>query len=258
LKGEDIDGDTLTYSVQLPSHGTLTGNAPQLTYVPFPGFSGTDSFVFQASDGMEVSLPAVISINVLAVNNPPVAIIKLVVPEPFLTNNTGWLFISGNQLGVTIVLDGSLSQDADGDPLRFKWLAETSAVSTSGILTNNYALGSHSAILSVSDGFEESNTSVAFSVITLAEAVAEIIRRIEASSLTEKHKHALLVMLWKAEASYRVGSLSAGDHYLQTFRTMLAAQLRKSHPALMVSWNNLAAAVLEAAANRLVGVPLKE
>jgi hypothetical protein len=138
-----------------------------------------------------------------------------------------------------------LSQDADGDPLRFKWLVDTSAVSTNGVLTINYAPGSHLTTLNVSDGFEESKASITFTVITLAEAVAEIIRRIETSSLTENRKHPLLVMLLKAEANYRVGALSAGDHYVQTFRTILAAQLRKSHPELVAPWNSLATAILE-------------
>ncbi len=49
----DIDGDTLTYSVVSgPANGTLSGSGANLTYTPNPNFSGSDSFTFQASDGV--------------------------------------------------------------------------------------------------------------------------------------------------------------------------------------------------------------
>ncbi len=51
LTGTDANGDTLTFAVaSQPSHGDLTGTAPNLTYTPDSGFSGTDSFTFTASD----------------------------------------------------------------------------------------------------------------------------------------------------------------------------------------------------------------
>ena len=48
----DADGDTLTYSVSTgPSHGTLSGTAPYLTYTPAANYNGSDSFTFKANDG---------------------------------------------------------------------------------------------------------------------------------------------------------------------------------------------------------------
>jgi len=55
---------TLTYSVATnPTHGTLTGSAPSLTYTPSAGYSGTDSFTFTANNGT-LSNVATVSITV--------------------------------------------------------------------------------------------------------------------------------------------------------------------------------------------------
>jgi len=52
LSATDPDGDALTYLiVDGPAHGTLTGNAPQVTYVPGENYVGFDSLSFQVDDG---------------------------------------------------------------------------------------------------------------------------------------------------------------------------------------------------------------
>ena len=52
LTGQDVDGDSLSFSVATgPSHGTLSGALPNLTYTPALDFVGSDSFTFTASDG---------------------------------------------------------------------------------------------------------------------------------------------------------------------------------------------------------------
>jgi polygalacturonase len=57
---------TLTYSVVAnPTHGTLSGTAPNLTYTPTSGYSGSDSFAFDASNGT-VSNTATVTISVQA------------------------------------------------------------------------------------------------------------------------------------------------------------------------------------------------
>ncbi len=74
LSGSDPDDDPLTFAVATnPSHGTLTGTAPNLTYTPTSGYTGADSFTFTVHDGDLTSDPAAVSISVTAVNQPPVA-----------------------------------------------------------------------------------------------------------------------------------------------------------------------------------------
>lgn len=66
-------GGSLTWMVNDPSHGTLSGTAPELTYTPDDDFYGMDSFTFTVSDGMRTSEEATINIKVINVNDPPKA-----------------------------------------------------------------------------------------------------------------------------------------------------------------------------------------
>jgi hypothetical protein len=76
LKGQDEDGDTLSYQiVQQPQHGQLIGDTPNLTYIPDKDYAGEDSFVFIANDGYVDSDEGVITIKVISHNNDaPVAV----------------------------------------------------------------------------------------------------------------------------------------------------------------------------------------
>ncbi len=74
LTGTDADGDSLTFNViSGPAHGTLTGTPPALSYMPAANFNGTDQLIFNSNDGVLDSAPATVSIEVVAVNDAPVA-----------------------------------------------------------------------------------------------------------------------------------------------------------------------------------------
>src|SRR5438093_12568935 len=74
LTASDVEGDALTYSiVSGPSHGALSGTAPNVTYTPAANYNGADSFTFKANDGVIDSAEATVSITVTAVNDAPVA-----------------------------------------------------------------------------------------------------------------------------------------------------------------------------------------
>jgi hypothetical protein len=67
LTGTDPDGDALTYAVASPpAHGTLSGTAPNVTYTPNAGYTGTDAFTFTTNDGAATSTPATVNITVTA------------------------------------------------------------------------------------------------------------------------------------------------------------------------------------------------
>ena len=73
LTGSDADGNVLTFrATSNPSHGTLSGTAPSLTYTPAANYSGADSFTFVANDGIVDSAPATVP-TVTPVNDAPVA-----------------------------------------------------------------------------------------------------------------------------------------------------------------------------------------
>ena len=74
LIGNDIDGNTLTFAkASDPSHGTVTINSTTgaYTYTPASNYNGTDSFSFKVNDGFVDSAPAIVSINVNAINDAP-------------------------------------------------------------------------------------------------------------------------------------------------------------------------------------------
>jgi hypothetical protein len=66
LTATDIDKDTIGYRVsKQPSHGTLTGKAPKLSYTPNKNYNGIDSFTFIANDGAKDSKEASIALNIM-------------------------------------------------------------------------------------------------------------------------------------------------------------------------------------------------
>ena len=66
--------NVFTYTVGAPSHGVLSGTAPNLTYTPNADYNGPDSFTFKVNDGARDSNTATVSINVTPVNDAPVAV----------------------------------------------------------------------------------------------------------------------------------------------------------------------------------------
>jgi hypothetical protein len=65
LTSSDPDGDTLTYVLETrPTHGTITGSGPNLTYLPSNDYRGWDAFTFKVNDGTADSNIARIEIKV--------------------------------------------------------------------------------------------------------------------------------------------------------------------------------------------------
>ncbi|MDF7806429.1 glycosyl hydrolase [Pontiellaceae bacterium B12219] len=67
LSGYSVAGHNLTYSVSAyPVNGTLSGAAPNLTYIPDADFWGKDSFSYTVNDGTYDSDPATVSVVVFS------------------------------------------------------------------------------------------------------------------------------------------------------------------------------------------------
>ncbi len=65
LLATDENDDAVTYTVLTePASGSLSGTAPALVYTPDRGFSGTDTFTYQVSDGAQSSRVATVSLIV--------------------------------------------------------------------------------------------------------------------------------------------------------------------------------------------------
>ena len=71
LPGYDADGDALTYTITgAPSRGTLTGNAPNLSFTPVAG-GGTVALTYIVSDGYAISKTGYVYLSFNDAGNPP-------------------------------------------------------------------------------------------------------------------------------------------------------------------------------------------
>ncbi|TYS67786.1 tandem-95 repeat protein [Sutcliffiella horikoshii] len=105
--GSDVDGNPLTYSLQTQAaNGVAFVNADgTFTYTPNSDFNGTDVFSIVVSDGEGGTAVSTVTINVLAVNDPPV---------------TADLTFTINE--DTVLTNQIPASDQDGDPLTFSLL----------------------------------------------------------------------------------------------------------------------------------------
>jgi hypothetical protein len=123
LSGTDVDNDPLklTYAISSgPSHGTLSGTAPNIIYTPDPDYNEGDEFFFTATDeGGLTSSPARITLNIMAVNDAPVAAADAVELD--------------EDTSLAITLSG---MDVDGDALEYSIASSPSNGSLSGTPPN--------------------------------------------------------------------------------------------------------------------------
>ena len=72
LAASDADDDVLAYTVVTsPTHGTLSGIAPDLVYTPRTDFNGSDGFTFEVNDGETASNLATVAVTVNPINDRP-------------------------------------------------------------------------------------------------------------------------------------------------------------------------------------------
>ncbi len=122
LVGSDADGDPLTYAITSgPSNGSFTGTAPNLTYVPNPGYNGPDSFTYTASDAVSTSSEGTGTITVFAPNFAPQAFDDSYSTDEDTALNVAAPGVLGNDT------------DAEGDPLTAELVTDVS----NGSLTLN-------------------------------------------------------------------------------------------------------------------------
>lgn len=143
-----------------PAHGTLSGTAPNLSYLPAPNYNGPDSFQFTVSDEgnavspAKTSLPAIVSIDVSAVNDARSAYAGVAQ--------------TSECSGVT-TLTGSGS-DVEGDPLTYLWSEGGTTLGSGAIFKSQFSFGSHLLTLTVTDPSGATGTDTV--VVTVVDTIA--------------------------------------------------------------------------------------
>ena len=138
LTGRVGNGGAVSYVVTSnPSHGTLSGVAPNLLYTPAANYSGPDSFSFKAMYGAASSSEATISINVSPLNDDPTAVADSVSTVKNVTVNIQVLANDsdpdGDSLNITSVsqtANGTVTITGNGKSVNYKSKPNFSGVDT--------------------------------------------------------------------------------------------------------------------------------
>jgi len=167
-------------------------------------------------------------------NHPPIASAALSPLFQVSADDTNLLVLAANDVNATVVFDASLSSDVDADPLQYFWFDEAhNTPFGAGVrLTNMVAVGEHSVALVVSDGSSTATNRLDFSVITHAQAAAELIRVIEHSDFRGRNKQPVLASLNAAIRSLTRGQPQAAANQLGAFENKVRAQVTPFDPFL--------------------------
>jgi VCBS repeat-containing protein len=200
LIATDIETNALIYSVVTgPSHGTLSGTAPNLTYTPAFAYTGSDSFTFKANDGLVDSAAATVSLTVI-LNNPPVA--------------NGQSVTNAEDTAVAITL---VATDAESNSLTYVVVSSPSHGSLSGSAPNvtytpstNY-YGSDSFTFKANDGAKDSsNATVSITVTAVNDAP---VAQTQSVSTTEDTAKAITLVATDVETNSLTYSVVSGPSY---------------------------------------------
>ena len=246
LAGDDIDGDALTFAIAAqPTHGTLSGVAPNITYHPTGAFVGHDQFTFRVRDGIVNSTVATMSITVLDVNQPPVA--KIVVsPLSPIASFTNLVVISGNGTNATVVLNGKTSTDPEHDPLSFLWFDGTNVLANSSITTNTLDVGTHEIELQVTDGVSVSAATTELEIVSADSSLAALIAFVKASHLNPRNEQSLLASLYAAQSSLEKGNVATALSQLKDFQSKVRSQISPVFPVLAQKYLRDSQAIMDA------------
>lgn len=253
LAGTDVDGDALNFVVSgAPAHGSVSVNLASgaATYTPAPGYTGPDSFTYTVRDAQCNSAAATVSIQVNEINRCPTAVAKAG-PDIDTSTSQPITVLAANNTNACILLDGSLSTDADGDSLTYAWVVVLSDGTTLPLAAGSLAtacldVGSYTVRLLVDDGRCVNTADLQVEVVTGSDAVASLIEEITEAGLG-RNQWPFISILTAAGDSFTRGSCNSAHGQLGAFINMVRAQLAGNQPALAADLIRVAQAILEQA-----------
>src|SRR6185436_12812980 len=74
VNDSDVDGDTLSIDSVSPTNGTASVSGTNVVFTPDTNFVGTATIGYTISDGNGGTASALITVNVSAANDPPIAV----------------------------------------------------------------------------------------------------------------------------------------------------------------------------------------
>lgn len=133
LQSVTIDDAGVTFpgaSITNPTHGVISGTAPNLVYTSTPGYSGPDSFTFKSQDTFGLSKTGTISITV----NSLVPTISFTSPDAAIAGSAGAFMLTVN--GTNFVTSSKVNWNGSVRPTTFVSTTQlTATISASDVAT---------------------------------------------------------------------------------------------------------------------------
>jgi hypothetical protein len=143
------------------------------------------------------------------------------------------LVISANGSNATVVLDGSRSYDTLNRPLQYSWLADkTNLLATGVVAVVTLPVGTNSITLLATDGLSSNAQTIAVSVITLQQAVDQLVAAVDQDVTGHQ---SLVALLRAALASIDRSNPVSAINQLQAFQHKVQVQLSPIDPDLAQS-----------------------
>jgi len=125
LTGSDVDGDALDYFINSePSHGTLSGTAPNMTYTPESEYIGEDSFIFKVNDSEENSSLATVTITVTEIETRTELTMHIVGIDMELSNRSAGRNTFTHAIAIVTIVDAN-KEPVSGATVSGQWSIAT-------------------------------------------------------------------------------------------------------------------------------------